>query len=110
MKFRYGVIIALGIFVLASLASCGGGGSPMSIVSMTPKGDYYSVQGSNPAQKYNSPLFKEIADEVKRYEEEIENWEDKMDDMGIEPRANTLTVNLLSEDSKREFLLYQRPL
>jgi hypothetical protein len=101
MKFRFGVILALGIFVLVSLASCGGGGSAQGIVSITPKGDYYTIQGSNPAQKYGSPLFKELADEIKRYEDELENWEDAMDDMGLNnPNANSLRLSINSEDSK----------
>lgn len=110
MKFRYGVIVALGIFILASLASCGGGGSPMGIVQLTPKGDYFTIQGSNPSQKYNSPLFKELADEIKQYENEMENWEDKMDDMGLkDPKANSLILNILSKDSKENLTFINGP-
>ena len=110
MKFRFGVIIALGILVLVSLASCGGGGSALGIVSITPKGDYYTIQGSNPSQKYNSPLFKEIADEVKQYEDEMEKWEDAMDDMGLNnPQANSLRVSINSEDSKENLTFIAGP-
>ena len=99
MRFRYVVLLSLGAALMLILSSCEGGGSAMGALSIVPKGDYYMIEGSNPAQKYNSPIFKDLADEVRKFEDESDDWEDDLSDMGVDnPRANSAKLSASSED------------
>jgi hypothetical protein len=101
MRFRYVVASAIVTFLVVVLVSCGGGGSAMGVLSIIPKGDYNAIMGGNPSVKYNSPIFKDIADEVRSIEDQAEKWEDSVEDMGLDnPMACNLILVVQSEDSR----------
>lgn len=100
MKFKLTLMAALIGAVALAFIGCGGGGAS-GVMAVAPKGDYYMVTGSNPAQKFDSPLYKDLADELDSFEEALENWEDDMDDIGLKnPKANNLKLEIQSEESK----------
>jgi hypothetical protein len=108
MKGRAGILIVLSAALMFALVSCGGGGGAAAI-SLIPKGDYFSIGGTNPAQKYNSAMFKEYADEVKTAEDAMEDDEDKADDMGIELAQYNAVINFSSTDANENIAFHGGP-
>ena len=107
MNVRKAALMTLGAITLFTMISCGGGGGAMGVLSVIPKGDYYMLSGSNPAAKYDTPFYKNLADEVKRIEDEADDWEDRLDDMEIDNvRSNNLSLSLVSEDAVENVIFH----
>lgn len=100
MKFRSVIFLMAFAFAASLLVSCGGGDA-MGVLSSVPKGDYYQLEGSNPAARYNSELFTKISDELDKFEDEKEKWEDTLDEMGVDnPNTNTMKLSITSEEAE----------
>lgn len=107
MKVRYFALIVLSAFALLIFASCGG--SSLGIISVVPKGDFFQLEGSNPAAKYQSQFYQNLAEEIESYEDAMEATEDRMEEMGIELNRATLVLNLSSTEAGESFEFYSGP-
>lgn len=107
MKVRYFTPIAVSVIALLFFASCGG--SSLGVMSVVPRGDFFRLDGSNPAAKFQSSFYLNLADEIKSYDDALKSMEDKMEDMGIELNQAKLDLNLSSTESGESFEFFSGP-
>lgn len=108
MKARRAALVALAFCATAALISCGGGG-PMGAISVIPKGKFYMVSGVNLNQKYNAPIYKSIADEIRAFEKAVDDREDGLEAMGIRPEQNAMVLSFASENANENLTYLSGP-
>ena len=96
MRVRATILASILAMVILSLAACGGGGGGAAIGTV-PEGKYFSLNGSNPAQKFNSPMYKKYMDEVDKAEDWFDDAEDEAKDLGIDLNRYTSRIAFSSE-------------
>lgn len=108
MNARRAVVFGGALCMAIALVSCGGGG-PMGTVSVIPKGKFYMVSGVNPIQKFNSPIYKNIADELRAFEKAVDDREDGLEAMGIRPEQNAMVLSFVSENANENLTYISGP-
>ena len=99
MRVRTTILASILAAAALTFAACGGGGGGAAIGTV-PEGKYFSLNGSNPAQKFSSPMYEKYMDEVDKAEDWFDDAEDEAKDLGIDLNQYTSKMRFNSEKAE----------